>query len=386
MALTTKRVEGLFAPGRYFDDHGLYLQVLSPTNRSWLFRFQRNGRGERWMGLGPVHTVSLNLARERARKARLLLLDGVDPIEARLAERDAQRKEETEQITFKQATEKFLTLHESGWRNAKHRQQWRNTLMAYAYPTLGARPVKAIDAALINQALAPIWPSIPETAGRVRMQWVKDGMPLPTATVSKRRKNHPALPYREMPEFMNDLRNRQGVSARALEFLILTAARTNEVIGAKRGEFDFEQKIWTVPASRMKAGRQHRVPLSEAAIDLLQALPTEKGNDFMFIGSRGGKGLSDMAMRGLMRHMRSDCVPHGFRSTFKDWCAETTNYPNIVSEMALAHKISDETEAAYRRGDLLEKRRRLMCDWAQYCGSKPVTQTDVVTPIRGRRK
>jgi integrase len=387
MALTVKAVARLVEPGRYLDEHGLYLQVLSATNRSWLLRFERDGR-ERWMGLGPLHTVNLPEARERARKARQQLLDGIDPIEARLAERDARRKEETEQITFKAASEKFLALHESGWRNAKHRQQWANTLKAYAYPTLGARPVRAIDAALINQALAPIWTTIPETAARVRhrigrvLKWVKDGMPLPAPAVSKRRRNHPALPYQEMPNFMAELRQRQGVSAKALEFLILTAARTNEAIGARRAELDFGQRIWVIPETRMKAGREHRVPLSEPAIQLLEALPTEEGNDFVFIGGRHGNGLSNMAMLELMRDLRPDYVPHGFRSTFKDWCAETTNYPNLVSEMALAHKISNETEAAYRRGDLLDKRRRLMRDWARYCTTTPVQASTKVVALR----
>jgi integrase len=377
MALTIRQVEKLRTPGRYLDEHGLYLQVMSPTNRSWILRFQRDGR-ERWAGLGPVHTINLKEARERARRARQQLLDGIDPIEARLAERDAQRKEESERITFKAAAENFLALHESGWRNAKHRQQWANTLKTYAYPTLGARPVKAIDTPLINQTLAPIWTTIPETAARVRhrigrvLKWVKDGMPLPAPAVSKRRKNHPALPYQELPDFMAELRQRQGISARALEFLILTATRTNETIGARRDELDFEQKIWVMPASRMKSGREHRVPLSEPAIHLLEALPTEEGNDFVFIGGRHGNGLSNMAMLELMRDLRPDYVPHGFRSTFKDWCAETTNYPNLVSEMALAHKISNETEAAYRRGDLLDKRRRLMRDWGRYCESQPI--------------
>jgi integrase len=384
MALTIKQVERLQTPGRYLDEHGLYLQVMSPTNRSWILRFQRDGR-ERWAGLGPVHTINLKEARERARKARQQLLDGIDPIEARLAARDAQRREETERITFKAAAEKFLALHESGWRNAKHRQQWANTLKTYAYPTLGARPVKVIDAALINQTLAPIWPTIPETAARVRhrigrvLKWVKEGMPLPTPTVSKHRKNHPALPYRELPNFMSELRQRRGISARALEFLVLTASRTGELIGAKRDEFDFAQKIWTIPAVRMKAARQHRVPLSDDAIELLEALPTEEGNDFMFIGARAGRGLSNMAMLELMRDMRPDFVPHGLRSSFKDWCAETTNYPNIVSEMALAHKISNETEAAYRRGDLLDKRRRLMRDWARYCATVATASANVIS-------
>jgi integrase len=391
MALTIKQVEKLRTPGRYLDEHGLYLQVMSPTNRSWILRFQRDGR-ERWAGLGALHTINLKEARERARMARQQLLDGIDPIEARLAERDARRKEETEQITFKAASEKFLALHESSWRNAKHRQQWANTLKSYAYPTLGARPVRVIDPALINQALAPIWTTIPETAARVRhrigrvLKWAKGGMPLPAPAISKRRRNHPALPYLEIPDFMAELRQRQGISARALEFLILTAARTNEAIGARRDELDFEQKIWIIPETRMKAGREHRVPLSEPAIQLLEALPTEEGNDFVFIGGRRGSGLSNMAMLELMRDLRPDYVPHGFRSTFKDWCAETTNYPNLLSEMALAHKISNETEAAYRRGDLLDKRRRLMRDWARFCATAPVEASAKVVAFRKARR
>lgn len=386
MALTVKALDRL-AIGRHFDEHGLYLQVLSRTNRSWLLRFERDGR-ERWMGLGPLHTINLKEARERARKARQLLLDDIDPIEARLAARDAQRKEESERITFKEASTKFLALHESGWRNVKHRDQWRSTLLTYAYPTLGARPCKAIDTALINQTLAPIWQTIPETAARVRhrieriIQWVKDGMPLPKPAVTKRRKNHPALPYKELPGLMIELRGRQGVSAKALEFLILSAARTGEVIGAKRDEFDFEGKVWTVPASRMKAGREHRVPLSDPAIELLRAVPTEKNNSFMFIGGRKGAGLSNMALLELMRGMRPGFVPHGFRSTFKDWCSESTNFPNMVSEAALAHAIGDKTEAAYRRGDMLDKRRRLMDAWAKYATTEPAEATGKLIPLR----
>lgn len=387
MALTLKLVEKLFVPGRYLDEHGLYLQVLSPTNRSWLYRFERDGR-ERWMGLGPLHTINLPEARERARKARQQLLDGIDPIEARLAARDAQRKEETERVTFKQACEKYLALHESSWRNEKHRKQWASTLQTHAYPTLGTRPCKAIDAALINQALAPIWQTIPETAARVRhriervIKWVTEGMPLPKPAVSKRRKNHPALSYQELPSFMIELRQRQGVSALALQFLILTASRTGEIIGAKRGEFDFEQKLWTVPAERMKGGREHRVPLSDPATELLRKLPAEEGNVFMFVGGKRGAGLSNMAMLELMREMRPGFVPHGFRSSFKDWCAEQTNFPNMLSEAALAHAVGDRTEAAYRRGDMLEKRRRLMDAWAKYATTKPAEATGKLIPIR----
>jgi integrase len=407
MALTTKGIAKLKTAGRYGDGHGLYLQVMSPTNRSWLLRYERDGRGERWMGLGPVHTISLEEARVRARKARQLLLDGIDPIEARLAERDAQRKDEAERITFKQASEKFLGLHESAWRNAKHRQQWRNTLKDYAYPTLGIRPVKAIDAALINQTVAPIWLTKPETANRVKnrvervLQWVKDGMPLPAPSASRRTKNHPALPWQDIPTFMAELREHKGISARALELLILTAARTREIIGAKWDEFDFKQKVWTLSAERMKATRPHRVPLSDRAIEILEALPTEDDNEFVFIGGRPGRGLSNMALLELVRGMNErrssagepkwidprlgkEIVPHGFRSTFKDWTSESANFPNIVSEMALAHKIANKTERAYRRGDLLIKRHKLMREWARYCGRPAVATTGtVVVALRG---
>lgn len=385
--IAQKAVARLVQSGRYLDEHGLYLQVLSATNRSWLLRFERDGR-ERWMGLGPLHTINLSEARERARKARQQLLDGIDPIEARLAARDAQRKEEAERITFKDACEKYLALHESGWRNAKHRQQWANTLNAYAFPALGARPVSAIDAALINQALGEIWQKIPETATRVRtriekvLKWVKDGRPLPAAKVAKRRQHHAALPYAELPGFMKELRQRPGTSALALQVLILTASRTGEIIGAQRTEFDFARKLWTVPAERMKGGREHRVPLSGATIEILERLPTERGNPHMFIGGRKGKPLSNMAMLELVRGMRPDCVVHGFRSCFKDWCAEQTSFPNMLSESALAHVVGDRTEAAYRRGDLFEKRRKLMNAWAAFATADPADASAKVVPLR----
>jgi integrase len=217
------------------------------------------------------------------------------------------------------------------------------------------------------------------------ISWVKAGTPLPKLAVSKRRKNHPALPYKELPDFMIELRGRRGVSAKALEFLILTAARTGEVIGALQNEFDLDGKIWTAPASRMKAGREHRVPLSDRAIELLRALPTEKNNNFMFIGGKQGAGLSNMALLELMRGMRPGYVPHGFRSTFKDWCSECTNYPNILSESALAHAISDKTEAAYRRGDMIDKRRKLMDAWAKYATTKPADAiSGKLIPLRAK--
>jgi Arm DNA-binding domain len=215
--LTVKRIARL-TPGRYGDGHGLYLEVASATNRYWLFRYERNGRGERWMGLGPLHTVDLHEAREKARKARQLLIDGIDPLEARAAARDAQLKEKAENVTFKEAAEDYIALHESGWRNLKHRQQWKNTLKDYAYRELGPRPVKAIDTAVINAALAPIWTKTPETASRTKLriervvQWVKDGRPLPVPTAATGKKNLPALPYPAIPEFMVELRKRDGIS------------------------------------------------------------------------------------------------------------------------------------------------------------------------------
>jgi integrase len=375
MSLTVKRIERL-TPGRYSDGDGLYLEIASAKNRCWLFRYERNGR-ERWMGIGPLKTFNLNEARERAKKARQLLKDGIDPLEARAAARDAKRKEEAENVTFKEAAEKYISLHESGWRNLKHRQQWRNTLKDFAYPALGPRPVKAIDTAVINAALASIWTRTPETASRTKLriervvQWVKDGRPLPVPTAASGKKNLPALPYPLIPELMAELRGRDGIASRALEFLILTAARTGDVIGARWNEIDLDEKLWVIPAMRMKAGREHRVPLSDRAIEIIKKLPREKDNPFVFIGSRTGKPLGDGALRIETNALRPGVVPHGFRSTFKDWAAETTNIPNIVSEAALAHAIGDKTEAAYRRGDMLDKRRHLMKSWAAYCSERP---------------
>jgi integrase len=337
------------------------------------------------MGLGPIDVVSLKAARERARDARALVIDGVDPIEDRLAKQDARKKAEHENITFKTAAKEYWTLHESGWKNAKHRVQWRTSLERYAYPHFGDRPVKALDDAVINAALTGIWQTIPETAARVRnriervIAWTKAGMPLPRPKTDKSNKNHPALPYVEIPAFMVELRQREGSSFRALDFLILTAARTAEVLGAKWDEIDFANEVWTVPAARMKAGKEHRVPLSELVIELLKSLPRERGNDHVFIGSRAGRGLSPMSMLESLRGLRSGLTVHGFRSSFKDWAAERTNYPNMISEMALAHTVGNKVEAAYRRGDLLEKRRRLMCDWAKYCSAKPALGANVVS-------
>jgi integrase len=281
-------------------------------------------------------------------------------------------------MLFKDAAKRFLNLHRENWKNAKHRQQWENTLRDYAYPSLGTRPIAAIDGAVITEALESIWTKKPETARRVKQriervtQWVKDGMPLPMQGASKRVRHHPALPYAELPAFMAELRNRDGISARALEFTILTATRISEVLGAKWSEIDLREAVWIIPAARMKDGKEHQVPLSRRAIELLERIPRTSGG-YVFSGIKPKSPLSNMAMLELLRGVRGDGLTvHGFRSTFRDWAGDRTHYPREVIEHALAHRIKDKAEASYRRGDALEKRRRLMNEWAKYCSSPAV--------------
>lgn len=401
--LSAAGVNALKEQGRYADGLGLYLQVSSSGTKSWLFRFQRDGQ-PRQMGLGPLHTVSLADARQQAAQARRMLLDGIDPIEARQAARARARTEAAKGISFRQCAERYIAAHEAAWRNDKHRAQWRSTLETYCHPIFGDLPAAAIDTGLVLKALEPIWTSKPETASRVRgrvesvLDWATvrghragenparwrghlDKL-LPARSKVARIKHHAALPYGELPAFMEELRGRDGIAARALEFAILTAARTGEVIGARWSEVDLAAKVWTIPGERMKGGREHRIPLSQRALELLERLPREKDGEFVFMGGRKGKGLSNMALLETLRRMEcGDLTAHGFRSTFRDWAAETTGYPSEVVEMALAHAIGSKVEAAYRRGDLFEKRRRLMQEWAGYCAS-PMRQSDVV-PMRG---
>jgi integrase len=367
------QVAGLASPGLYSDGLGLWLRVDETGSKRWVFRFMLDRR-ERAMGLGPLHTVSLAEARSRARQARQLLLDGADPIEAKRKRRDEARAEANARVLFKDATRRFLDLHQSAWTNAKHRAQWHSSLLAYAFPTLGDRPVSAIDGALITEALAPIWTKKPETASRVKqrikriVQWVRDGSPLPAQPASTRVRHHPAMPFAELPAFIEELRQHQGISAKALEFTILTAARTSEVIGARWKEIDLDAAVWTVPAARMKTHKEHTVPLSKAAVTLLDALLREDGG-YVFPGAKDKAHLSDEAMLELLRRMRSDLTVHGFRSTFRDWAGDKTHFPREVIEAALAHRLKDKVEAAYRRSDALEKRRALMEAWAEYCGA-----------------
>jgi integrase len=384
--LTALKITKLTKPGRYGDGGGLVLQVSKWGTKSWLFRFARDGR-ERLMGLGPLHTITLVEARELATEKRKLLLRGIDPIEERNTERTARKLESARAMTFDQCAAAYIADNKVAWRNPKHRQQWQNTLKTYVTPVMGALPVQAIDTALVTKVLQPIWSAKPETASRIRgrietvLNWAKahgyrDGdnparwkghldSLLPARSKVKAVQHHPALPYAELPAFMSELRQREGVSARALEWTILTCVRTNEAIGARWAEITDD--AWTVPADRMKGGRDHRVPLCDRARQILEMVPREVGSDFIFPGGRATAPLSNMAMLELLRGMQPGLTVHGFRSTFRDWAAEKTNFQNHIVEMALAHVVGDKVEAAYRRGDLFEKRRRLMNDWARYC-------------------
>lgn len=403
MPLTEKKVRALAKAGRHFDKDGLYLQILSKKNRSWLLRYQIDGR-ERWMGLGSVRDFTLTEARERARKQRQLLRDGVDPIEARRAARAASRLAAAKVITFGEAAQQYYDAMQKGWRNAKHRAQFLSTIKAYANPKLERVAITAVDTALVLQVLDPIWQQKTETANRVRsriekvLDWAKsrgyrDGenparwkghlqTQLVRPSKIAKAQHHAALPYANVCEFVAALAKREGVAARALEFTILTAVRTGEAIGAKWREIDFDRKIWTIPADRMKAHKEHRVPLSARAVQILEELPRE--GEYVFVGGKANAHLSNMAMAQTLKRMkREDITVHGFRSTFRDWAAECTHHRNEVVEMAMAHTIKSAVEAAYRRGHLLEKRAKLMDDWARYCTTKPDASN--VTPLRAAR-
>ncbi|MDQ2801793.1 MAG: integrase arm-type DNA-binding domain-containing protein [Pseudomonadota bacterium] len=400
--LTAAKVRALTRPGSYGDSGGLYLRVRDAGHRSWLFRYKRNGRA-RLMGLGPERDVLLSEAREAAAAARKLLLQGIDPLERRRAER-IETATKARLNTFSEVAQAYIAAHQASWHNAKHRQQWRNTLDTYAVPVLGGMGVATIDTGAVMRVLEPIWRDKPETASRVRGRiesvldyatargWRAGDNPacwrghlvnlLPPRAKIASVAHHAALPWREIGAFTAKLEKQPGTAALALRFTILTAARTGEVIGARWGEIDVESAVWTVPAERMKAGREHRVPLSAAVLDVLQKAAKlrvmRQSDPFIFPGGKPGQPLSNMAMLALLDRMRrSDLTAHGFRSTFRDWCAEATNYPREVAEAALAHTLKDKTEAAYQRGDLMEKRRRLMAEWATFC-TRPASAGEVV--------
>jgi integrase len=389
--------------GRHSDGGGLYLQVRGKA-RSWLFRYQLHGR-EHFMGLGSAEAISLKRARELAAEARASAAEKVDPLQERRLERNAALVAEAKLVTFKECAEGYIRDHEGTWKNAKHRYQWRATLEQFVYPHIGALPVQDIDTALVLRCIKPLWQDKTETASRTRgrieriLDWatvhghrtgdnparwrghISEALPQPEKINGV--EHHPALPYAEIGTFMVDLRRRDSTTAKALEFLILTAARTGEVIGATWSEIDLASKVWTIPADRMKGGREHRVPLSDRAVAILREMQSRCQSDYAFPGQRNA-GLSNASLSAMLKIMhRADLTVHGFRSTFRDWASECTNFPNEVCEAALAHVVSDKTEAAYRRGDLFEKRRRLMAAWAEYCG-KSAQPAGSVTPMRGR--
>ena len=392
--------------GRHADGGGLHLLVKESGARSWVYRFMLRGKS-RDVGLGAASgpdTISLATARDKAAALRLQVKAGVDP----LAERHREASEALASvqaaliagITFKAVAETYIGANEGSWRNDKHRQQWRNTLAAYVYPVMGELPVAEIGTAHVLKILEPIWQDKPETASRIRgrietvldaakargyregenpARWRGHIAQILPARSRLTRGHHKAMSYEAISAFMAKLREREAMAALALEFVILTATRTSEVLGATWAEVDLDKAIWTVPASRMKAGKEHRIPLSPRAIDILEAVkPLDQTS--LFPADKGGK-LSTMAMSMLLRRMKLDCTVHGFRSAFRDWAAEQTGYAHEVCEMALAHTIGNKVEAAYRRGDLFDKRRRLMADWSVYCASGGAAGAKV-TPIR----
>ena len=414
MARKTERLTALKVPrvakkpGFHADGRGLYLQVTS-GGASWVLRYSIAGRA-RYMGLGPLRLFGLADARTKAAEAQRLIHEGKDPIDARLAERAKAQLEAAKAITFKKAAASYISSHRAGWKNAKKQAGiWETTLATYAEPIIGALPVQSIDTALVLKVLEPIWTKKPETAGRVRqrieaiLDWAKvrgyrDGenparwkghldVLLPARAKVRRVEHHAALPFGEIGAFMVALRQQEGVAARAFDLAILTAARTNETLGARWREIDLAEKIWTVPPERMKAKREHRVPLSAAAVTVLEEMARlrphgDNGEAYVFPGQRLGKPLSNMAFLMLLRRMkRDDLTAHGFRSTFRDWAAERTRFEPEAVEMALAHVIPNKVEAAYRRGDMLDKRRQLMSAWAEFC-LKPGPAGANVTAIR----
>lgn len=393
--LTALEVSRLTTPGNHAVGGvtGLYLYVNEAQGRSWVLRITVAGK-RKHLGLGGYPSVTLAQARDKAREARELVVKGVDPIQERKAAASALRAQQATRRTFEEVASAFVTFQEAAWKNAKHRKQWSSTLEAYAHPIIGRLPVDEITEQHVISVLEPIWSQKNETASRLRgriesvLDWARvrghrDGenparwkghldKVFPAPSQVRRVRHFQALPVKEVPAFLTRLGSQKGVSALALKFLVLTAARSGEVRGAAWDEVDFLHGVWTIPASRMKAKREHRVPLSDAALAVLgeaRARQAPGTTRLIFCNQNGGM-LSDMSMTALMRKMELGAVPHGFRSTFRDWVGELTNFPSDLAEIALAHVLPNKTEAAYRRGDALEKRRGMMEAWALHCLTK----------------
>ncbi|MET0015016.1 MAG: integrase arm-type DNA-binding domain-containing protein [Sedimenticola sp.] len=386
-ALTVKQTK---QPGWYPDGMGLYLQVSPTLSKSWVYRYEMNGK-ERRHGLGSYPTHSLEDAREAAKACRRLRKNGIDPIEYSQELKTQRALEKAKGVTFSDCAEKYIETHKSSWKNAKHAQQWENTLDTYAKPVIGDLSVQDVDVGLILQILEPIWNKKTETATRVRqriesiLDWAtargyRDGENparwrghldklLPRRSKVQKVIHHPAMPYSKVPQYYQGLRKQETIAARALAFIILTAARSGEARGSSWDEIDLDAGVWTLPPERMKAGRQHRVPLTKEAIHILEQVKPYSQDSFVFPGMKKGKGISEAALRKHLKDTHPDLTIHGFRSSFRDWCAEQTSYPREVAEAALAHVVRDRTEAAYQRGDMFERRRKLMESWSRHCAT-----------------
>ena len=414
--LKSKYVEKLIQagkPGKHYDGQGLRLEIRGPNNASWVARYQVDGV-TRYMGLGSAKTFNLAEARERNRRlVRQKVADGFDPVAIRRADRAARQASVAKVMTFAEATRRFLEQHNAKWESRKHRTQWQNTLRTYAEPTMGALPVAEIDVPLVLKALeqpvkaergypaGPLWSARPETANRLRgrieavLDWAKArghragdnpaaweviGKVLPARGGPE---HHAALPYTDIPAFMASLEQRGGVAAKALAFAVLTAARSQEVLKARWSEVDLDEGVWTVRAERMKMRREHRVPLSAPAIELLRSLYGEDNGDdgYLFIGTQPGRPLGHTTLQQLLKRMNQPSTVHGFRSSFRDWAGERTAFPHDVCEAALAH-VKGKTERAYQRGDLFSKRRALMTAWARFAGGRNEKTSEKVVPLR----
>jgi integrase len=416
-ALEVSRIRG---PGYHSVGgvSGLVLQVTETGARSWILRAQIGGKRSE-IGLGGYPSVTLAGAREAARAAKEKIRNGIDPVQERRSARSALAAARASAMTFEEAAKKYIATNEAGWKNGKHAAQWPATLEKYVYPSIGKIQVAAIDISHVVGILEPIWTTKTETASRLRgrievvLDWAKArgyrtgdnparwkghlAAILPAASKVKKVAHHSALDYRQIGAFMAALKEVAGFGARALEFALLTACRSGEVRGAKWSEIDTQAGVWVIPAERMKAGKEHRVPLSDAAMNLLLSLARLDGSEFIFPSAKGGL-LSDMTLTAVIRRMDQAQVDegetgwrdnagkvitaHGFRSSFRDWAGETTAHPREVIEHALAHQLADKAEASYARGTLFDKRRRLMKDWAAYCSVVAVKHDAVITRIR----
>ncbi len=404
--LSAQGVKNITKPGMHADGNNLYLRVLKSGGKSWIFRYRTTKitgtPARREMHLGSAELFSLKEMRIEALRLLQMLHDGLDPIDERRRKKAIRNENQAKQFTFQECAEKYVKIHEEGWKNPKHRQQWKNTLDTYAYPKIGKLLVGDVETLHIKQVLNPIWKEKTETAKRLRgriekiLDWArhegyrKGENParwkghLEHSFISPSRlinvKHHSALPFNKMNDFLVKLRKQEGIAAKGLEFIILTATRTGETRLAVWDEIDFENKLWTIPAERMKMKKAHEVPLQDAAIDILREMKMVQVSNFIFPGAKKDRPMSDMTFTKLLRRMEYDEITvHGFRSSFRDWAAERTSYAREVVEMALAHEIENKVEAAYRRGSLLEKRRKLMNEWLKFCNQKLAKGNNVVS-------